>query len=507
MSNSRIDKASKSFFWLTIHVIIVSLCPFLVRTVMINVLGEEYVGLNSLFVSVLSVLSISELGINDALVYYLYKPMAENDENKINQILNLYKTSYRIIGCIVFFISLILIPFLPVLIKDEIPRDVNVYYLYCIYILNILISYFYKNYCASIFQTNQALYIRYKYESLICLFVYFVQIIFVFKLKTYYGYVIMVPIMTFLTNSVMWILTKKRFPNYIPKGMPEKTFFPEFWKKVVSMGIMKIRGVFRFSMDSMVISSYLGLAALGRYNNYYMIFTSMLFLMSLFSKTMLQSFGNSVAVESVKSNRAVIKLYSFLLQGITIVVSSCLLSLYNDFIVCWIGSKYIFPINTVVLFTIMFYLMQIATIPGLIRNGTGIWDKGLWISVVETMINVVLDLVLVRYYAQDGVIIGTIISLALVNIPFETAVVFKYYFKENPLKELFDYLLNGIIAIAIIYICYVISYNLFDKVSVITFVIKGVICAVLSTILFMVIHIFDSRLKDVMGIILKAIKK
>lgn len=500
MSSERVEKASKSFAWMVVSLVIVSVIPFIMRTIMLKFLGDEYVGLNSLFTSILQVLSISELGINDAIIFYLYKPMAERNERKVREILGLYKNAYRIIGLIVFVVAIIFVPFLPKIIKGDLPSDVNMYVLYFVYITDLLISYFYKNYCLSIFQTNQSLYHRYKSESIIWIITYAFQILFIVTFRNYYGYVLMIPVATLMINTATWLLSKKYYPDYYPEGKPDKSFFGDFWKKVSAMALMKFRDVFRFSLDSIVISGFLGIIMLAKYSNYYIIFSVCVMFMNLFSKAMLQSLGNSVASESIESNRGAIKMYSFLLQLVILVISACFVCLCNIFITCWIGEEYTFPLRTVILFAISFYLLHISSVSGLIRNSTGIWTVGKWIPFAETIVNLVCDIVLVQYFEQDGVIIGTIISLALINIPFETNVVFREYFKEKPFKVLGDYLLNGVVAAGIIYVCYRVTGLFMPEAGIVAFVVKGVVCVALSVGLFALVHIRDSRLKDLVGI-------
>ena len=119
------------------------LVPFAMRTIMIYVLGVEYLGLNSLFTSVLQVLNLAELGVGSAMTFAMYKPIVENDKKSINALMNLYKTYYRVIGGIVLLGGCAVIPFLPKLIKDDIPPDMNLYVLYfmnlfaCLYIIPI----------------------------------------------------------------------------------------------------------------------------------------------------------------------------------------------------------------------------------------------------------------------------------------------------------------------------------------------------------------------------------
>lgn len=66
--------------------------PFIMRTVIIYYLGAEFLGLNSLFNSILQVLNLAELGVGSAMVFSMYKPIAENDTQKLCALLNLYKS-------------------------------------------------------------------------------------------------------------------------------------------------------------------------------------------------------------------------------------------------------------------------------------------------------------------------------------------------------------------------------------------------------------------------------
>lgn len=116
--------------------LITIICPFILRTVLIYTLGSEYLGLSSLFTSVLQVLSLSELGIGSAMVFCLYQPIAEGNIVKIRELVSLYKFIYRIIGLVILVAGCIALPFLPYFIHGGYPGDVNIYILYIMYLLN-----------------------------------------------------------------------------------------------------------------------------------------------------------------------------------------------------------------------------------------------------------------------------------------------------------------------------------------------------------------------------------
>ena len=104
--------------------------PFIMRSIMLNCLGVQYLGLNGLFRSILSFLNLAELGVGSAMVFSMYKPIAEDDGETICALLRLYRTLYRAIGLFIAAASLALTPFLKTLVGGSVPSGVNLYILY-----------------------------------------------------------------------------------------------------------------------------------------------------------------------------------------------------------------------------------------------------------------------------------------------------------------------------------------------------------------------------------------
>lgn len=112
-----------------------SVLSFINRTFFIYFLNVEYLGLNGLFSNILSMLSLAELGIGTAIIYKLYKPIAEKDVKKIQALMNFYKNAYQVIGIIILIIGISLIPFLDSIVGEH----ENIPYfslLYLLYLLN-----------------------------------------------------------------------------------------------------------------------------------------------------------------------------------------------------------------------------------------------------------------------------------------------------------------------------------------------------------------------------------
>ena len=138
-----------------INKVVMLLFPFVIRTILIKHLGSDYLGLSSLFTSILQVLNLTELGFSSAIVYSMYKPLAEKDTKTICTLMNFYKKIYRIIGLIIIIFGMLLIPFLPKLIHGSYPETINITILYLIYLFNTGVTYFLFAYKSSLLNADQ----------------------------------------------------------------------------------------------------------------------------------------------------------------------------------------------------------------------------------------------------------------------------------------------------------------------------------------------------------------
>ena len=171
-------KIQKSILWLVLYLKIYQiLLPFLFRTVIVYTLGVNYLGLNSLFTSVLQVLNLAELGVGSAMIFSMYKPIAEDDEKKICALMNLYRKYYNIIGLVILIIGILLTPFIPKLINGEVPKEINIYILYIMNLIATVLSYWLLAYRNSVLQAHQRLDVSSKITIVTDSFKYFFQLV------------------------------------------------------------------------------------------------------------------------------------------------------------------------------------------------------------------------------------------------------------------------------------------------------------------------------------------
>ena len=141
MQINKTDNAVRNIFFGIIQKTVNISMSFITRTVMIETLGANYLGLNSLFTSVLQVLNLAELGVGSAMIFSMYKPIAEDDKETICALMELYRVYYRIIGLLILVAGLGITPFIPMLIKKDIPHGVNIYILYMMNLGSTVLSY------------------------------------------------------------------------------------------------------------------------------------------------------------------------------------------------------------------------------------------------------------------------------------------------------------------------------------------------------------------------------
>ena len=176
--------------------------PFVMRTVMIYCMGVQYLGLNSLFTSILQVLNLAELGVGSAMVYSMYKPIAEDDTDTICALMGLYRTYYQCIGLIIAVIGVGLTPFIPKLIKSDLPVGINIYALYLLNLSATVLSYWLFAYKNSLLQAHQRIDVTSKVTLITNTFQYVVQIFVLAVLKNYYIFVVVMILTLIMSTSI-----------------------------------------------------------------------------------------------------------------------------------------------------------------------------------------------------------------------------------------------------------------------------------------------------------------
>ena len=357
MKFERTKNATKNIIFGVILKIYQIMVPFLMRTAMIYFMGVEYLGLNSLFTSILQVLNLAELGIGSAMVFSMYKPIAEDNKEKICALMNLYKIYYRVIGAIILIAGVVICPFIPKMIKGNIPENINVYILYIINLLATVFSYWLFAYKNSLLQAHQRSDIVSKVTLIINTIQYICQFITLYFYRNYYMYVIILLVSQIAVNISTAIIANKMYPKYKANGMLEKAEIKKINQRVKDLFTSKVGNVIVNSADTIVISSFLGLTVLAVYQNYYYILTALIGIVQVIFSSCTAGIGNSIITETSEKNYKDFKKFTFLIIWISGICTCELLCLYQQFMTLWVGRDLMLNFVAVILFFVYYFVI------------------------------------------------------------------------------------------------------------------------------------------------------
>ena len=408
--------------------------PFLMRTAMIQFMGVEYLGLNSLFASILQVLNLAELGVGSAMVFSMYRPIAEDDEPTICALMRLYRKYYRLIGLIIGVVGLLLTPVVPRLISGEIPNSLNVYILYLLNLAATVLTYWLFAYKNCLLQAHQ----RTDVASIISLVTttiqYGLQLVIIIWIKNYYLYVIVMLATAALNNLVTAVVATRMYPTYKPAGKLESSQVKEINRKIRDLFTGKLGYVIFKYTDTLVISSFLGLVMLAVYQNYYYILFSVIGITEIIHNAVMAGLGNSFITESKSKQYADLEKFTFLLMWINGVCLCCFLGIYQPFMYLWVGQEYMLDFVAVICFAAYFYVFILNRLLNVYKDAAALWHQDRFRPLVVGLVNLGLNLLLVHTWKINGVLLATVISWMVVGIPWILKNLFSVFFDRSRMK-------------------------------------------------------------------------
>lgn len=431
MEFNRTSNAKRAIVSGLLQKLLSMIVPFLMRTLIIYTLGNLYLGLNSLFTSILNALNLAELGVGSALVFAMYKPVADDDKEHVGALLNVYRLAYYAIGSIILAGGLILVPFLPNMIHGEYPAEINIYIIYLLHLASTVSGYFFQGYRRSLLDAYQRTDIINKVSIALNVLFYAIQAIALLKFQNYYFYVGVGFFRSIIFNMVIWYITRKKYDEIKPVGRISRTERNSILRKTGALIGHKAGGVVVNSVDNILISAYIGLNIVAVYNNYFYIFTALSGLFFMLINGLTSIVGNYIIKEDQSEINKLFNTMHFLIALAVCFCCTCLLNMYQPFISAWVGNESLLPFSSVILFTIYFFIVKIKTVGLLFKDAAGLWEKDVLKPYIQIAIDLIIDLMLLRTIGINGAIISSIACI-LFGFIYETVVVFKYCLKSSP---------------------------------------------------------------------------
>ena len=441
-----------------------TIMKFIVRTVFIHALGKSYLGINSLFSDILTMLSLTELGFATAINYRLYKPIANGDAKRVRVLMKFYKQAYRVIGCVILGIGICFIPALPVIIRDYdtlTALKINATVIFLLHILRTVSSYWFFAYRSAIMRANQKKYILDQIDMIGTILNSIAKILVLIFLKDFVIYTASVIVFTILQNTVKAFITKHNYPQFFEKeeDSVSRQEIRDMFKDCMALFAYKVNVVILKATDNMVISSFIGLTAVGVYSNYLLFYTTVKSLLGKFYTAIHASMGNLFATEEIPTRYRFFEVINYLTvvlygtAGVGIAVCA------DELIRVWVGMDYVVAQPFAILIGIETLFQGLQLNLGQVRNVSGVFRQMWFRPILGIILNLVVSIVLVRFIGLYGVIIGTIASLLLTNFMVDPHLIHKYSFDNyRPVSEYYKrnllyFLLLAAICAADLFIC------------------------------------------------------
>lgn len=430
MAEGRLTKSVRNIVYrLTSQVISIAL-KFISRTVFIYVLGVEYLGINGLFSEILSVLALADLGFGTAMVFSMYKPLAEQDRVKLAQLVALYKKIYSVIAVSIAVIGVALIPFLKYLINlDHDVPHLTVYYL--LYLSNTIASYLVV-YKTCILNADQKSYIVSRNSTLFSLFSLIATSITLLATKNFIAYLVVQVIFTYLSNFYLSHIAETEYP-YIDDRVPKlpKQESVEIFNNVKSVFIYKVANTLVGSTDNMLISMIVGTAAVGYYSNYSMVITNICMFINILFSSVTASIGNLVVEVNERKNYEVyrrMQLVSYILS--TVAITGVFLMI-GDFVYVWLGESFLLDQLVVLAISVNLYFSVILMPIWSYREATGMYRQTKYVMVITAIVNLMVSVVLGRMIGLAGILFATSIARISTYFWYEPKLLFAQFFHEK----------------------------------------------------------------------------
>lgn len=475
------------------------------RKIFLSNLGSELLGLNSLFINILSFLSMAELGIGNAINYSLYKPLAENDITKIKSIMNFYKLAYYMIGIIIFICGIILCPFIPFIVNTDINLN-SINLIYFLFVFKTSISYFFS-YKAALIIADQQNYIFTINHHIWKLILNFIQIVLVIKFKNYYLYLIIDVIITILENFSIAKIANRKYPFLTSKKSQPLDLNTKLSikKNTISMVLNRIGSTIINSTDNILISAFINLSIVGLYGNYTTITIGVNNVLYQVIYSVSSSIGNLVVEGNLKRNREVFFDMYFVVVWIYGWVCAAEFILLTPFIKIWYGSGTELSIIIVLLLVVQTYFRGQSVLMSAHIQALGIYEKIKYNGIIEAIINLVVSILLGKVWGIYGILLGSIIAYITSNFWLSSKAILTYGYKIKRRKYYLILLRDSFI---VLIMCISLYFFITKVLYIITdnFFIKLLLCIIYPNLFFLLCFHKRKEFKEVIKM-LKYLKK
>ncbi|MBQ9490919.1 MAG: hypothetical protein IJU80_13425 [Lachnospiraceae bacterium] len=418
MSASRAKNIGKNSLISILSQLLIIVAGFFSQRVINVKLGTELVGLNGVISNVIAVFSVSELGLSTAIVFHLYRALAQAREEKIAALMNLYRRAYLVVAGVITLLGLAFLPFFHLFTKENHFALSYVRLIYVLWLVKTVLGYL-LSYKRSILIADQREYVSSLLAMTATILQYF-SIIVIILLGGKYEWALSLSIFfDVIMNCVMIAYVNQTYP-YLRRShgrLEDKGLAQSIFIDVKNLFATRIAQKLLGSTDNLILSSFINLSIVGFYSNYFLITQSLINVMQALSGALQPTIGNLIVEEDRDRDQELLQAFTFVFFFLAAIITCGVAGLASIFVGdIWLGEEFLLPIPTVFFLSVncMLYIMSLPV--GAFISASGLFQFEKKIALSAAIVNLLLSLVLVQPLGLPGVLTGTLAAYLILII-------------------------------------------------------------------------------------------
>ena len=450
----RTEKSIRNFAFAVGSQAVTVLLSFITRTCLIYTLGIQAVAINGLFTEVITALSLAELGVGSAIVYNLYKPLAEGNHQKVSQLMNLFKKAYRVIALATLAIGVSLTPWIQFFIRD-LTYDIGyIRIVYLMVVFQSVVSYLFS-YKIALLEADQNSYI---FSRITTIFRIIGTVLILIVLVTTRKYILFLAaniLLVIATNAYGSHVVDQKYPYIDKREKLPKEERAQIFGNIRNIFIKQFAGRVVDSTDNLLISSLVSTILVGYYNNYLMVIGVFKQLSDKMMNAATASMGNLYVSEKADNKIEILNRLTFIFYVFASISAVGVFACIQPFMGLWLKNQYLLD-NSVIAVLCLLLVTEITYKPlSTAMHLSGYFEIGRNISFVSAIVNLAVSIMLGMRIGMIGIFIGTMCTY-VIEIVAKIYYLFKLYFKENP----FGYVTFWIRMLTVYFVEIVIIYSI-----------------------------------------------
>lgn len=489
---------------------VTTLIHFVTKSIIARLLGAQIVAMNGLFHEVIACLSLAELGIGSAIVYNLYKPLAEGDHEKVSQLMTFFKRAYNIIGLVIMGMGAIACFFVQYIIKDITYPLWYIRVIFMLFVMSSASSYLFS-YKMALLNADQKAYVNSIYSTIFSTVRTGINIAVLFLLDRYgddYSYILYLSISittSLIANYLQSKQVDKRY-TYLKKAMLPKEDRQKVYANVKDIFIKQLSGKITSSTDNILISVLVSTIMVAP-NQFYATLTGVFMgLVSQIDSGISASMGNLFAVGTNEECSRVINRLTWGFYVLAIWACTGLFVCSESFIRVWVGEEYLY--SDLILFTLVINLFCYIICKPIYAamHVSGFFKEGRNISIAGSVVNLIVSIVLGKKYGIIGIFMGTFCTY-IIQIVLKIYYVYKLKFNTSCAAYAFRMISYFAITLACMFGCKWLTGLYLIENDILRFLANGIISSIVVFFVIVIIFFRTKEFKYYLGMALGFIKK